>query len=255
MVHNDGVSLAFEVIPAIDLRAGRPVRLYQGDYARETVYGDDPVAVALAWAAAGAPRLHVVDLDGARAGAPAHLEALRAIAAAVSIPVEFGGGIRTRAAAEAALAAGAGRVIVGTAAVEDPALARELADALGERLVLGVDARDGLVATRGWRSGSAVVATDLVARAREWGVARIIYTDIARDGTLTEPNYAGLEQVIAAAGIPVIASGGVVRVAHLRRLRALGAEGAIVGKALYDGALRLDDALAAVGDGGDERAC
>ena len=151
------VSPLFEVIPAIDLRDGRPVRLYQGDYARETVYGDDPVAVARAWAAAGAPRLHVVDLDGARAGVPQHLAALAAIARAVDVPVEFGGGVRTREAADAALAAGADRVIVGTAAIEDPALARRLAAALGERLVLGVDARDGLVrraaggTPRAWR--------------------------------------------------------------------------------------------------------
>ncbi len=236
----------FEVIPAIDLRGGRPVRLYQADYARETVYGDDPVAVARAWADGGAPRLHVVDLDGARAGAPAHLATLAAIAAAVAIPVEFGGGLRTRAAAEAALAAGAERVIVGTAAIENPALARELAAALGPRLVLGVDARDGLVATRGWLSGSSVAATTLVAQVADWGVQRVIFTDIGRDGTLTEPNYASLAAVVAAARVPVIASGGVAHVEHLRRLRALGAEGAIVGKALYDGAVRLDEALAAV---------
>ncbi|HEY7062079.1 MAG TPA: 1-(5-phosphoribosyl)-5-[(5-phosphoribosylamino)methylideneamino]imidazole-4-carboxamide isomerase [Chloroflexota bacterium] len=246
MTYNIPVSGEFEVIPAIDLRGGRPVRLYQGDYGRETVYGDDPVAVARAWAENGAPRLHVVDLDGAREGAPAHLAALAAITAAVAVPVEFGGGIRTRAAAEAALAAGAERVIVGTTAIEDPALARELAAALGLRLVLGVDARDGLVATRGWLGSSGVAATELVARAAEWGVQRVIFTDIARDGTLTEPNYASLERVIAAAAMPVIASGGVAYVEHLRRLRALGAEGAIVGKALYDGTVRLDEALAAV---------
>jgi phosphoribosylformimino-5-aminoimidazole carboxamide ribotide isomerase len=246
LTYNLSVAQHFEVIPAIDLRGGRPVRLYQGDYGRETVYGDDPVAVARAWADGGAPRLHVVDLDGARAGAPAHLAALQAITAAVAIPVEFGGGIRAHAAAEAALAAGAERVIVGTAAIEEPALARELAAALGPRLVLGVDARDGLVATRGWLSGSGVAATELVAQAAAWGVQRIIFTDIGRDGTLTEPNYASLEAVIAAADVPVIASGGVAEVEHLRRLRALGAEGAIVGKALYDGAIRLEDALAAV---------
>ncbi len=253
--YNWAVVDSFEVIPAIDLRGGRAVRLYQGDYTRETVYGDDPVAVACAWAAAGAPRLHVVDLDGARAGAPQHLAVLAAIAEAVPIPVEFGGGLRTREAAEAALAAGAARVIVGTAAIEAPALAQALAQALGERFVLGVDARDGRVATRGWLSHSEITATELVARARAWGVRRIIYTDIARDGTLTEPNYAGLAAVLAAAAAPaggpalrVIASGGVARVDHLRRLRALGAEGAIVGKALYDGALRLADALAAVAE-------
>jgi phosphoribosylformimino-5-aminoimidazole carboxamide ribotide isomerase len=242
------VAQDFEIIPAIDLRGGRPVRLYQGDYARETVYGDDPVAVARAWAAGGASRLHVVDLDGARAGTPAHLAILAAIAAALTIPVEFGGGIRTRAGAEAALAAGAERVIVGTAAIENPALARELAAALGPRLVLGVDARDGLVATRGWLSGSGVAATELVAEAAGWGVQRVIFTDIGRDGTLTEPNYASLAAVIAASAVPVIASGGVAQVEHLRRLRALGAEGAIVGKALYDGAFRLEEALAAVRD-------
>jgi phosphoribosylformimino-5-aminoimidazole carboxamide ribotide isomerase len=241
----------FEIIPAIDLRDGRPVRLYQGDYARETVYGDDPVAIACAWAAAGVPRLHVVDLDGARAGAPRHLSVLQAMARAVATPIEFGGGVRSREVAEAVLAAGAERVIVGTAAIEDPALARELAAALGPRLVLGVDARDGLVATRGWRTASNVTATELARQAREWGVARLIYTDIGRDGTLTEPNYASLRMVIEAAGLPVIASGGVAHVEHLRRLRALGAEGAVVGKALYDGLVRLDEALAAVSDAED----
>ncbi|HZU07614.1 MAG TPA: 1-(5-phosphoribosyl)-5-[(5-phosphoribosylamino)methylideneamino]imidazole-4-carboxamide isomerase [Chloroflexota bacterium] len=237
---------AFEVIPALDLRAGRLVRLYQGDYQRERVYSDDPVAVARAWAAAGAPRLHVVDLDGAREGVPQHLRLLEAIAAAVPVPVQFGGGIRTRAAAEAALRAGADRLIVGTAAVDDPALVQALAAALGPRLVLGIDARDGLVATHGWRSAAPLPAPELAARARDWGVQRLIYTDIARDGTLTEPNYAGLQAVIAAAGLPVIASGGIARVEQLCRLRTLGAEGAIVGTALYEGTLHLADALAAM---------
>src|SRR5262249_34414458 len=163
--------------------------------ARETVYADDPVAVARAWADGGAPRLHVVDLDGARAGEPRHLAALAAIAAAVAIPLEFGGGVRSRAAADAALAAGAGGAAGG-----DPALAQALAEALGSRLVLGIDARDGQVATRGWESASQVAATDLAARARTWGVQRLIYTDIARDGTLTEPSYTSLAAVIAAAG-------------------------------------------------------
>jgi phosphoribosylformimino-5-aminoimidazole carboxamide ribotide isomerase len=242
------VSARFELIPAIDLRGGRVVRLYQGDYARETVYSDDPVAVARAFAAAGAPRLHVVDLDGAREGVPRHLATLAAIAAAVPVPVQFGGGIRSRQAAEAALAAGADRVIVGTAAIEAPALAQELAAVLGPRLVLGVDARDGQVATCGWQRTSAVAATELVVAARAWGVTRICYTDIARDGTLTAPNFAALRAVIAAAGVPVIASGGVATIEHLRALRALGAEGAIVGKALYDGALALPAALAALGE-------
>ena len=143
-------------------------------------------------------------------------------------------------------------MIVGTAAIEDPSLASELARALGPRLVLGVDARDGLVATRGWLSGSGVAATELVAQAVGWGVQRVIFTDIGRDGTLTEPNYASLATVIAVSAVPVIASGGVAHVDHLRRLQALGAEGAIVGKALYDGAVRLDEALAAVQSAQDE---
>src|SRR5262249_30918064 len=153
------------------------------------------------------------------------------------------------AGGEGVVGGGAGGGIVGTAGIEDPALARELAAALGARLVLGIDARDGLVATRGWRNASSVPATELAAQARDWGVQRVIYTDIARDGTLTEPSYASLAAVIAAAALPVIAPGGVARVEHLRRLRALGAEGAIVGKALYEGALRLEDGLAAVRDG------
>jgi phosphoribosylformimino-5-aminoimidazole carboxamide ribotide isomerase len=236
----------FEVIPAIDLRGGRTVRLFQGDYGQETVYSEEPTAAALKWAKAGAPWIHVVDLDGARAGAPQHLAQLKAMAQAVDVPLEFGGGVRDLDSAKAVLAAGAERVIVGTAAVENPVLARELARTLGARLVLGIDARGGMVATRGWRSESTVAATDLAAQAERWGVVRLIYTDIGRDGTLTEPNYASLAEVIAAASVPVIASGGVAEVGHLRRLQALGAEGAIVGKALYEGRFALEDALAAV---------
>jgi phosphoribosylformimino-5-aminoimidazole carboxamide ribotide isomerase len=241
----------FEVIPAIDLRGGRTVRLFQGDYGQETVYSEKPTDVALEWARAGAPRIHVVDLDGARAGAPQHLQELKAIARAVDVPLEFGGGVRDLDSANAVLEAGAERVVVGTAAVENPALARELAGTLGARLVLGIDARGGLVATRGWRSESSVAATDLAAQAARWGVVRLIYTDIGRDGTLTEPNYASLVEVIAAAAVPVIASGGVAEVEHVRRLRALGAEGAIVGKALYEGRFTLEEALAAVAGGAE----
>ena len=231
------------VIPAIDIRGGLCVRLTQGDYSRETVYDDDPVAVAERWAECGATILHVVDLDGAAGGEPRNLGVVERIVAAVAIQVEFGGGLKREADVESALAVGVGRVVLGTAALEDADLVQRLTALFGDRIVVGIDARDGLVATRGWRKTSSVTALalagDMVAR----GVGRLIYTDIARDGTLTEPNYAALAQLQAAVHVPIIASGGVSRVEHIRALAALGAEGVIVGRALYTGHVDLREAL------------
>ena len=237
-----------EVIPAIDLRAGRCVRLYQGDYDRETVFSDDPVEVATRWASLGAARLHVVDLDGAREGASANLDVVRRIAAAVSLPVQVGGGIRTAEAASAALDAGAHRVIVGTAAVRDPDLAPELCAELGaDRVVVSVDARDGYVAVQGWTEGSDTTAAALVRRMEGRGVRRFMYTDIARDGTLEGPNFAAIERLLGETGAHLIAAGGVTTVDDLLRLRDMGLEGAIVGRAIYTGDLDLEEALEAVG--------
>jgi phosphoribosylformimino-5-aminoimidazole carboxamide ribotide isomerase len=225
------------VIPAIDLRGGRCVRLLQGDFARETVYGDDPVWMALRWQEAGAAMLHVVDLDGARAGHPAQAEIVAAIAAALTIPVQLGGGMRTLDHIAGAFDSGVSRVVLGTAAIEDRDLLAAALDRWGaERIVLGIDARDGNVATRGWIETTAVRATDLARDLAALGLRRVVYTDIGRDGTLHEPNYAALAELAAAGDFAVIASGGVARREHLAALAALpGVEAVIVGRALYTG--------------------
>lgn len=235
-----------EIIPAIDLKDGHCVRLYQGDFAQATVYSEDPVAVARRWEALGAPRLHVVDLDGARNGRPTNTDAVIAIVQAVGIPVQLGGGLRREEDISAVLALGVDRVILGTAAVEQSELVARLVARFAERIIVGVDARDGRVATAGWTSLAPVLATDLVARMGDLGVRRVIYTDISRDGTLTEPNFAALAELRRLNGPAIIASGGITRIEHLQRLARLKVEGAIVGKALYSGALDLAAALAAL---------
>jgi phosphoribosylformimino-5-aminoimidazole carboxamide ribotide isomerase len=232
-----------EVIPAIDLRNGKCVRLYQGDYDRETVFSDDPVAMAIRWQADGAGRLHLVDLDGAAKGKPCNLDAITAILEAVDIPVEVGGGIRTLETIEELLDMGVGRAILGTAAVESPSLVEEACSEFGQHVVIGIDARDGLVATRGWRERSATQAADLAIAMEELGAKRFIYTDISRDGTLTSPNFEATAELVSRVSVPVIAAGGVSSVEHLAKLAALGVEGAIVGRAIYTGDVRLAEAL------------
>jgi phosphoribosylformimino-5-aminoimidazole carboxamide ribotide isomerase len=232
-----------ELIPAIDIKNGRCVRLFQGDFSQETVYGEDPLTVAQMWHHQGATRLHLVDLDGARSGMPVHAELIRSIAQSLPIPVQIGGGIRTEADVDQMLSAGVARVILGTAAVQDSALIAHLAARYRDAIIVGVDARDGYVATAGWLETATIRATDLVDSMAERGVARVIYTDIARDGTLTEPNYAATSELIRPAGPAIIASGGIAGVSQLQRLAALGCEGAIIGRALYTGAIQLPDAL------------
>ncbi len=234
------------IYPAIDLRGGRCVRLVEGDFGRETVYGDDPVAVARRWEGAGARWLHVVDLDGARAGTPAQLDLVARIAAAVAIPVQVGGGLRDRRAVESVLAAGVERAIVGTVAVRDPDLCEELCRAFPGRVVVGIDAREGIARVSGWEEGSTARATDLARTVARRGAAAIVYTDIARDGTERGPNVDETAAVARAAQVPVIASGGVGSLAHIQSVAARaadGIEGVIVGKALYTGAVSLSDAL------------
>lgn len=235
-----------ELIPAIDLKDGRCVRLYQGDFAQSTVYSDDPVAVAQRWAEQGATRLHVVDLDGARSGRPTNTAAVVAIVHAVKVPVQLGGGLRREEDINAALALGVERVILGTAAVAQTDLVARVLARFGDRIIVGVDARDSMVATAGWTETADVRVPDLVARMAALGARRVIYTDISRDGTLTEPNFAALGALVALGGPALIASGGVAHVEHLRRLAALGVEGTIVGKALYTGAIDLPSALEAL---------
>ena len=236
-----------EVIPAIDLRGGRCVRLYQGDFAQETVYSDAPETVAEQWAGLGATRLHVVDLDGARDGVPANLGCLEQIAAAVDVPLQFGGGVRTAEGARRVLAAGSDRVILGTAALESPTLVSELVDRYGaDRLVVGVDMRDGEVVLRGWTKGGGLRAVELIDRMRAFGVTRFMFTDVSRDGTLTEPNFTEVETLVGRPGMSLIAAGGIATVDHLVRLARAGVEAAVVGKALYTSDIDLEEALAAV---------
>lgn len=239
-----------QIIPAIDIRGGRCVRLRHGDYAQETVFSDDPVAVAKRWQSQGAQRLHVVDLDGAREGRPVNQESLRAVIKAVGVPVQVGGGIRDIATINSYLEAGADRVALGTAAVKDQTTLINSVTLFRDRIIVGVDARDGLAAVEGWTETSSVRATELVRQLSEFGVSRIFYTDIGRDGVLSGPNFPAIQEIVEhAAGLPapmaVIASGGISEIEHLKRLRAIGVEGAIIGTALYTGAISLVDALAA----------
>lgn len=228
------------VIPAIDLQGGRCVRLLRGDFAQETVFGDDPVAVARAWREAGAELLHVVDLDGARLGRPAQLDRVRAIAA--EGPVQLGGGLRLAADVAAADVAGAWRMVLGTSALDLPFLRRLLA-VYGERIVVALDTRDGRVVTRGWTAVSDWTLVDAGQALLDAGVHRFLHTDVERDGALTAPNFDSLAALIAL-GAPTIASGGVASLDHLRRLREIGAEGVVVGRALYEGVFTLQEALA-----------
>jgi len=239
----------FSILPAIDLQNGHCVRLRQGVAADATVYGDDPVAQARDWAAQGAPWLHLVDLDGAFAGHPAHLPVLRTICDALSIPVETGGGLRTDADIDAVLAAGASRAILGTRALENPDTLPALVSRFGAKIAVGIDARNGLVQTKGWTHTSAVPATDLAARCSGAGVATLIYTDTATDGMLTGPNLPALAAICdAAPRCAVVASGGVSSPADIlaiRRLARPNLAGAIVGKALYERRAALPDLLSA----------
>ena len=237
-----------EVIPAIDLRLGLCVRLFQGDYQQETVFSDEPVSVALAWQEQGAPRLHLVDLDGAAGGVPVNLEVITSIIHNLTIPVQIGGGIRDLATAEALLSAGADRVVIGTAAVENPSLVEDLCQKHGsQRVVIAVDAKDGLVAIKGWLESTEVEAQDLVEQMALLGVRRILYTDISRDGTLTEPNFEANADLVRTTDMAVLASGGIATLDHVRRLVDTGAEGAILGRALYTTAFSLREAIAVAG--------
>lgn len=239
-----------DVIPAIDLLEGRCVRLHQGDYNQVTTFSEDPLTQALEWQRQGARRLHLVDLDGARQGVPVNDEAVRAITAAMAIPVQLGGGVRTLERAEQLLALGLDRVILGTLAVEEPELVCRLAERHPGRIVVGIDARDGLVATRGWLTDSALPATEVAQRFDQSGVAALITTDIATDGTLAGPNLPFLRGMAQASSLPVIASGGVGSLADLLSLLSLaplGVSGVVIGRALYDGRVDLAEALQAIG--------
>lgn len=238
--------MKFEIIPAIDIRGGKCVRLLQGDYNQETVYGDDPLEMAKRWAGEGATRLHIVDLDGARDGVSANLGAIQSIAGALQIPVQVGGGIRTFEALDALLEAGVQRGILGTQAAKDPHFAEEAFAIYADAVILGVDSKDGKVAVEGWQEVSNVSAIQFAKYMAEAGCMRIIFTDIARDGMLTGPNLEALAEMTKAVEIPIIASGGIkssLDVAPLREIA--GIEGLITGKALYENRATLREFLTA----------
>jgi phosphoribosylformimino-5-aminoimidazole carboxamide ribotide isomerase len=217
--------------------------LYKGDYRQETVFSDDPLDVALKWQSMGAPRLHIVDLDGAASGEIANLEIIQNITSAMLIPVQLGGGIRHIETVEGLLKAGIDRVILGTAAVESPNLIAEACSRYRDSITVGIDARKGMVATNGWIKDTGLTAIDFAKSMVEIGVRRFVYTDIERDGTLTEPNFTAIGEIVQAIGLPVIAAGGVKTVEHLKKLQTLGVEGAIIGKALYTGDIDLKESI------------
>ncbi len=236
-----------ELIPAIDLIDGKCVRLYQGDYSKETVYSDDPIEVALRWESLGARRIHIVDLDGARSGRPDNLRVVERMVNAVQVPVQMGGGIRSLGSARRIIDAGVQRVMLGTVAVRDPDIVRSACAELGsDAVVVAIDSRDGCVAVAGWTSASDIQATDLVGNMMKSGVRTFLCTDISRDGTLSGPNYNLMRDLVAVAGEGVIAAGGIASIQHLQRLSQTGVGGAVIGKALYTNDIDLAEALVTI---------
>ena len=236
-----------EIIPAIDIKGGRCVRLYQGDYRQETVFNKDPVTAALTWHSQGARWLHIVDLDGAIAGQPQNIAAVIQIIKETGLSIELGGGIRQEKVAEKLLRQGVSRIVLGTAAIEDGALVKKLCQRFGEAVAVSLDARDGKVATHGWQKDTVFEVLQFSSEMVGAGVRRLIYTDIERDGTLTRPNFDMMKKLIAETNVPVIVAGGISRLEHLRRISELGAEGAIIGKALYTGDINLGEAIVQFG--------
>ena len=235
-----------EIIPAIDIRDGKCVRLYQGDYSQQTVFDENPAAVALRWKSRGARWLHVVDLDGAAAGKPRNMATIEEIIRTSGLLVELGGGIRREDVAEELLHKGMSRIILGTSAIEKPELVGKLCQRFSEAIVVGLDARSGKIAIHGWQKDTVIDVLQLGRQMVELGVRRFIYTDIKKDGTLTEPNFDKVGRLIVEVDVPIIASGGICKLEHLQRLRELGAEGAIISKALYTDDIDLQEAIAFV---------
>jgi phosphoribosylformimino-5-aminoimidazole carboxamide ribotide isomerase len=232
-----------EIIPAVDIRGGKCVRLYQGDYNKETVFDEDPVTAALTWYSQGARWLHIVDLDGVVAGEPQNMEMIEEIIKESGLLIELGGGIRQEEVAGQLLRQGISRIILGTAAIENRELVRKLCQQFGEAIAVSLDARDGKIAIQGWQKDTVVEVLQLSREMVDTGVKRFVYTDIRRDGTLTEPNFDMISRLLAEAKVPIIVAGGISRPEHLRRLKELGVEGAIIGKALYTGDINLGEAI------------
>jgi phosphoribosylformimino-5-aminoimidazole carboxamide ribotide isomerase len=238
-----------EIIPAIDIRGGKCVRLLQGRYDEETVYGDDPLEMAKRWENEGATRLHVVDLDGARDGYPTNLPIIARIASTLKIPVQMGGGLRERDSIKEVLDGGVQRAIVGTKAAREPQWAQQMFAEFGDGVILGLDARDGFVSVSGWEESTQLPATHFAQTMQNFGCRRIIFTDIARDGTLAGPNAIALREIAEAVEIPVVASGGVHKSTDVRILKNIpNVESVIVGKALYEGTATLKQLLVAAAE-------
>lgn len=229
------------LFPAIDIRNGNCVRLIQGDYAQETIYGDSPTEMALMWEQKGAEYLHLIDLDGAKTGNSLNQTAIKSIAESVSIPVQVGGGIRSIETIKSHIENGVSRVIIGTAAITDPAFLEEAVKIYGDKIAVSIDARNGYVATDGWTETSDVQAIDLIKRLEDIGVKTIVYTDIFKDGMLEGPNFEELSTIDRATTLDVIASGGVTTKEDIDKLKDMNMYGAIIGKALYDGNLKFED--------------
>jgi phosphoribosylformimino-5-aminoimidazole carboxamide ribotide isomerase len=241
-----------EVIPAIDLLGGSCVRLFQGDYSQKTIFSDDPVSTALSWRETGVPRIHVVDLDGAREGLQVNLSVIKEIVQAVPLPVQVGGGIRSLDTIQRLLQLGVSRVVLGTVAVENPELVYQACRNFGsERIVVGLDALGGVLRVRGWLETSSATVVDMVRQMEGMGVGRFVYTDISRDGTLTRPNFEAVSELMRNTPVKVIASGGVASLEDLICLSTLGVEGTIVGRAIYQGQLDLREAILAVPKGSE----
>ena len=234
-----------EIIPAIDIRGGKCVRLYQGDFSKETVFSDDPIEMALRWQSIGASRLHIVDLNGAATGEVENLDIIQGLVSAVVVPIEVGGGIRTLETIERYIKIGVDRVILGTSAVNRPEVVQEACRKFCQAIVVSIDARGGFVATHGWQETTELSVVSFARSMMDLGVRRFVYTDIGRDGTLTEPNFASLFELTDTTKFPVIASGGISSILHIKLLKKLGVEGAIIGRALYTGDINLAQALLA----------
>lgn len=232
-----------QIVPAIDIRDGKCVRLRQGDYAQETIFADDPAAMARRWVDEGATFLHLVDLDGAKAGRPVNGHTVQRIVQTAGVACQLGGGLRTETHLAEALEWGLSRVVIGTKALADPAWFENVCRRYPGKIVLGIDARDGGVATEGWLEDSDCSALELARRCAGWPLAAIVYTDISRDGMLEGPNLQAMAEMVAAVKVPVIASGGVTTLDDIRRLAELGASGCIIGRALYEGQLDLAAAI------------
>ncbi|MFH1347404.1 MAG: 1-(5-phosphoribosyl)-5-[(5-phosphoribosylamino)methylideneamino]imidazole-4-carboxamide isomerase [Candidatus Margulisiibacteriota bacterium] len=233
----------FEIIPAIDILNGKCVRLKQGRYDAETIYDNDPVQIAKKWEAQGGKRLHIIDLDGARTGIPKNIEIIKNIVKEVNIPIQVGGGIRNFELIKQLLSFGVDRVILGTTAVNNPNTLAKFCEEFDDHLAVAVDVKEGKVATEGWTKITKKDTLTLAKEAIDLGVKRFIYTDISRDGMLTGPNYEGIKDFIAKVSVPVIASGGVSVNEDIEKLKETGAEGCVVGKALYEGKVKLEEIL------------